>query len=154
MLILNLNKVGVILPITSQTHLSCLTLIMLCFGDDVFRLRSYGPALFTYCKSNIVDKAFEVDDHMQEAGIEPEESELEALLQVSVQANLEDKVYSLLHRLRKSVRELKPNTSEVIERWFRSSAAAAASISSREEDAPGPEDVQIAMEKGGIFSHS
>ncbi|XP_068648016.1 uncharacterized protein [Aristolochia californica] len=44
------------------------------------RLRSYGPALFTFCYKGEVEKAFEVEKHMLSSGVHPEEPELEALL--------------------------------------------------------------------------
>ncbi|CAK8579537.1 unnamed protein product [Lathyrus sativus] len=65
----------------------------MCDGDMAFemvkqmkilglspRLRSYGPALSTYCNKGEIDKAFEVENHMLEHGVYPEEPELEALL--------------------------------------------------------------------------
>ncbi|MED6167828.1 hypothetical protein PIB30_006477 [Stylosanthes scabra] len=55
------------------------------------RLRSYGPALSTYCSNGEIDKAFDVEKHMLENGVYPEEPELEALLRVSVQAGKGDK---------------------------------------------------------------
>lgn len=50
------------------------------------RLRSYGPALYTYCKLRDVDNAFEVDKHMAAAGVALEEMELKALLKLSADA--------------------------------------------------------------------
>ncbi|KAL1325754.1 hypothetical protein AAHE18_13G182700 [Arachis hypogaea] len=55
------------------------------------RLRSYGPALSTYCSNGEIDKAFDVEKHMLDHGVYPEEPELEALLRVSVQAGKGDK---------------------------------------------------------------
>nr|PNR46869.1 hypothetical protein PHYPA_013989 [Physcomitrium patens]BAN18185.1 pentatricopeptide repeat protein [Physcomitrium patens] len=112
------------------------------------RLRSYAPALYTYCKLKNHKKAFEVDDHMKKSGVALEESELEALLKVSVGAGLEDKVYSLLHRLRTTVRDVSPSAVEVIQQWFTSSAAATAGKSNWEH-LPGPEYVKKATESCG-----
>jgi proteinaceous RNase P len=77
------------------------------------------------------DKAFEVDEHMRAAGVEPEEAELEALLKLSVEMGLEEKVYSLLHRLHTTVREFSASTVGVVEQWFTSSAAENAGKSRR-----------------------
>lgn len=109
------------------------------------RLRSYGPALYTYCKLKDVDNAFEVDKHMAAAGVALEEMELKALLKLSADAGLEDKVYALLHRLRTMVRELSPSTVEVIQQWFQSSSAAHAG-SANWDTLPGPEIVKAATE--------
>ncbi|KAG6514480.1 hypothetical protein ZIOFF_024840 [Zingiber officinale] len=70
------------------------------------RVRSYGPALFNFCNKGDIDKAFEVEAHMSENGIQPEESELEALLRISIAARRGDKVYYLLHKLRTNVRQV------------------------------------------------
>ncbi|KAL3685698.1 hypothetical protein R1sor_003720 [Riccia sorocarpa] len=87
------------------------------------KLRSYGPALFMYCKNRAVDKAFEVDAHMQSAGVQLEEPELAALLQLCVDTELADKVYGILHRLRVRLRALSPTTVAAIEQWFSKTAA-------------------------------
>ncbi|KAG6496017.1 hypothetical protein ZIOFF_043865 [Zingiber officinale] len=87
------------------------------------RVRSYGPALFTFCNRGDIDKAFEVEAHMSENGIQPEEPELEALLRISIAARRGDKVYYLLHKLRTNVRQVSASTAELIEAWFKSSTA-------------------------------
>ncbi|KAK4756961.1 hypothetical protein SAY87_007088 [Trapa incisa] len=87
------------------------------------RLRSYGPALSVFCNTGNVQKAFEVENHMLENGVYPEEPELEALLRVSIGAGKGEKVYYVLHKLRASVRKVSPSTAELIERWFKSSVA-------------------------------
>ncbi|KAG6496011.1 hypothetical protein ZIOFF_043859 [Zingiber officinale] len=87
------------------------------------RVRSYGPALFTFCNKGDIDKAFEVEAHMSENGIQPEEPELEALLRISIAARRGDKVYYLLHKLRTNVRQVSASTAELIEAWFKSSTA-------------------------------
>lgn len=84
------------------------------------RLRSYSPALFSFCKKKEADKAYEVDDYMVCRGVQPEEDELEALLRLSVEVGRVDKVYSLLHRLRVRVRQVSASTCDVIEQWFMS----------------------------------
>ncbi|KAG0605932.1 hypothetical protein M758_9G099400 [Ceratodon purpureus] len=112
------------------------------------RLRSYGPALHTFCKSKNIEKAFEVDEHMLAAGVQPEEGELEALLKLTVDAGLEDKVYSLLHRIRTTVRGLSPSTAAVVKQWFESSAGASAG-SSKWDTLPNSETLKAAYESRG-----
>ncbi|KAL5698467.1 ribonuclease P [Ranunculus cassubicifolius] len=87
------------------------------------RLRSYGPALFTFCNCGDIEKAFMVEEHMLKNGVYPEEPELEALLRLSVEVGRGDKVYYLLHKLRKSVRKVSPPTADLIERWFSTTPA-------------------------------
>ncbi|XP_073110553.1 proteinaceous RNase P 1, chloroplastic/mitochondrial isoform X2 [Elaeis guineensis] len=87
------------------------------------RLRSYGPALLAFCNAGDIEKAFEVERHMLESAIHPEEPELEVLLRASVAARRGDKVYYLLHKLRTNVRQVSPSTAELIEAWFKSSTA-------------------------------
>ncbi|KAM7258909.1 hypothetical protein ACFE04_014650 [Oxalis oulophora] len=87
------------------------------------RLRSYGPALSTFCNSGDVDKAFAVESHMLEHGVYPEEPELQALLRVSIEARKGDQVYYLLQKLRTSVRKVLPSTAEIICNWFESEAS-------------------------------
>ncbi|KAL7599712.1 hypothetical protein Lser_V15G24147 [Lactuca serriola] len=87
------------------------------------RLRSYGPALSVFCNNGNLEKAFEVEEHMLCHGVYPEEPELEALLRVSIEASRSDKVYYLLHKLRKSVRKVSRSTADVIEKWFKSKSA-------------------------------
>ncbi|RZC50313.1 hypothetical protein C5167_018738, partial [Papaver somniferum] len=87
------------------------------------RLRSYGPALFTFCSKGDVEKAFKVEEHMLENGVYPEGPELEALLKVSVETGTADKVYYVLHKLRTSVRKVSASTADLIEKWFGSKAA-------------------------------
>eukprot|EP01018_Ginkgo_biloba_P016086 Gb_37043 [translate_table: standard] len=84
------------------------------------KLRSYTPALFAFCKKKEVEKAYEVDEYMLTTGVKPDEEELEALLRLSVEVGREEKVYSLLHRLRVRVRQVSPSTCDVIEQWFKS----------------------------------
>lgn len=113
------------------------------------RLRSYSPALNTFCKVGAVNKAFEVDAHMRAAGIRCEEDELVALLKLSVDMGLEDKVYSLLHRLRTTVCELRPSTIKIIQQWFNSDTAANAGILNWEVFLPGSETVKEAISSCG-----
>ncbi|EXB84762.1 hypothetical protein L484_001212 [Morus notabilis] len=87
------------------------------------RLRSYGPALSAFCSSGDIDKAFDVEEHMLEHGVYPEEPELQALLRVSVGVGKGDKVYYLLHKLRASVRKVSPLTADLLVSWFNSKAA-------------------------------
>lgn len=87
------------------------------------RLRSYGPALSTYCNNGEIDKAFDVEKHMLEHGVYPEEPELEALLRVSIRAGKSDRVYHVLHKLRSSVRKVSTTTADLIVDWFKSKIA-------------------------------
>ncbi|KAK4481221.1 hypothetical protein RD792_012104 [Penstemon davidsonii] len=87
------------------------------------RLRSYGPALATFCNNGDVEKAFVVEKHMLENGVYPEEPELETLLKVSIGAGKSDKVYYILHKLRTSVRQVSPATADLIEGWFTNNVA-------------------------------
>ncbi|CAJ2661196.1 unnamed protein product [Trifolium pratense] len=91
--------------------------------EIVPRLRSYGPALFGFCKRGDAVKAYEVDADMIESGVMAEEDELSALLEVSVEVENEDKVYEMLHRLRAVVRQVSESTLKIIEDWFRSEYA-------------------------------
>ncbi|KAJ4951510.1 hypothetical protein NE237_028342 [Protea cynaroides] len=88
------------------------------------RLRSYGPALFGFCKKGDADKAYEVDAHMAASLVSPEEPELAALLGVSADVARGDRVYEMLHRLRTTVRQVSEATAETVQRWFCSDAAA------------------------------
>ncbi|KAJ4831635.1 Proteinaceous RNase P 1, chloroplastic/mitochondrial [Turnera subulata] len=87
------------------------------------RLRSYGPALFGFCKKGMVDKAYEVDAHMIESGVAAEEPEISSLLKVSADANKAEKVYEMLHRLRTTTRQVTDSTAGIIEDWFKSEYA-------------------------------
>ncbi|KAG9456142.1 hypothetical protein H6P81_000650 [Aristolochia fimbriata] len=108
------------------------------------RLRSYGPALFTFCNKGDIGKAFEVEEHMLSCGVHPEEPELEALLNVSVRAGKADKVYYLLHKLRASVRQVSSRTANLIEQWF--SCRTASRVGKRKWD---DNLILKAMENGG-----
>uniref|UniRef100_A0A1D1ZH13 ribonuclease P n=1 Tax=Anthurium amnicola TaxID=1678845 RepID=A0A1D1ZH13_9ARAE len=89
------------------------------------RLRTYGPALFAFCRrAEDAEKAFAVEQHMASTGISPEEPELAALLKVSSEARREGKVYEYLHKLRGSVGRVSPSTADTVERWFESDCAA------------------------------
>lgn len=48
------------------------------------RLRTYGPALFCFCRNGNADMAYEVEEHMVSIGLQLEEPELSALLKVSI----------------------------------------------------------------------
>lgn len=88
------------------------------------KLRSYGPALFGFCKKGMADKAYEVDFHMMNSGISAEETELSALLRVSSEVEREGKVYEMMHRLRTAVRQVSEETAATMENWFTSRKAA------------------------------
>ncbi|XP_065878379.1 proteinaceous RNase P 1, chloroplastic/mitochondrial [Euphorbia lathyris] len=108
------------------------------------KLRSYEPALFGFCKRGMADRAYEVDAHMAESGVMPEEAELCALLKVSADANRPYKVYEILHRLRATVRQVTDSTFGVIEEWFKSGNAS--NIGKENWDAS---KVREAVVKGG-----
>ncbi|KAG6770026.1 hypothetical protein POTOM_025693 [Populus tomentosa] len=105
------------------------------------KLRSYGPALSVFCSSGDIDKAFYVEKHMLEHGVFPEEPELKALLRASVEGGKGDKVYYLLHKLRRIVRRVSPSTAGIIVRWFNSKAASRVGKTKW--------DVKEAIENGG-----
>ncbi|KAL7001958.1 ribonuclease P [Sarracenia purpurea var. burkii] len=88
------------------------------------KLRSYGPALFGFCRKGMADKAFEVDAHMVESGVSAEEPEILALLKLSGEAKRAHRVYEMLHRLRATVRQVTDETALVVEDWFKSTMAA------------------------------
>ncbi|KAF8405669.1 hypothetical protein HHK36_007746 [Tetracentron sinense] len=88
------------------------------------KLRSYGPALFGFCKKGEADEAYEVDAHMVASGVSAEEPELSALFRLSADASRGDRVYDMLHRLRATVRQVSESTAEIVEGWFKSDAAA------------------------------
>ncbi|KAI5083415.1 hypothetical protein GOP47_0003158 [Adiantum capillus-veneris] len=112
------------------------------------KLRTYGPAILCFCEHNQIEKAFEVDAHMAAAGVLPDENLLEALLRISIAAGLEAKVYTLLQRLRKTVRDVSPTTLMTIERWFNSETAA--SVGCHKCDSPpSEEDIRKAAESTG-----
>uniref|UniRef100_A0A0D9VEP2 ribonuclease P n=1 Tax=Leersia perrieri TaxID=77586 RepID=A0A0D9VEP2_9ORYZ len=73
------------------------------------KLRSYGPALTSFCNSGNVEKAFEVEAHMLESGVRPEEPELEALLRATVVTRQGDRV--------------SPSAAKLLKAWFRSPTA-------------------------------
>ncbi|CAO2841921.1 unnamed protein product [Amaranthus hypochondriacus] len=87
------------------------------------KLRSYGPALSVFSSNGEIEKAFAVEEHMLENGVQPEEPELEALLRVSVETGKGDRVYYVLQKLRTNVRSVSPATAELIEKWFKSKAS-------------------------------
>lgn len=84
------------------------------------KLRSYGPALQGFVKKGMADEAYDLDYHMADNGVPPEETELSALLKVSSEVKREEKVYEMMHRLRTSVRQVSEETAAVMEGWFSS----------------------------------
>ncbi|XP_027342432.1 proteinaceous RNase P 2 isoform X2 [Abrus precatorius] len=87
------------------------------------RLRTYDPALFCFCELLDANKAYEVEKHMNGAGLSLEEAELAALLKVSAVTGRAGKVYEYLQKLRSSVRGVSESTGMIIEEWFRSTKA-------------------------------
>ncbi|KAK8914279.1 hypothetical protein KSP39_PZI024334 [Platanthera zijinensis] len=95
-------------------------------------------------KSVVSTCGSEVEKHMMEIGITPEEHELEALLRASVEAGRGEKVYHLLHKLRTIVSKVSPSTADAIDAWFRSSTAVR--VGKRKWD---NQAIKQAMENGG-----
>lgn len=87
-------------------------------GTSIPRLRTYAPALLCFCERLEAEKGYEVEEHMEAAGIALEEAEISALLKVSAATSRENKVYRYLHKLRESVGCVCEETSKVIEDWF------------------------------------
>lgn len=82
------------------------------------RLRTYDPALFCYVKKFDAEMAYKVEKEILSMGLCLEESEIAALLKVSVEVGNADKVYDYLHKLRNGVRCVSESTAEIIENWF------------------------------------
>ncbi|KAL0702561.1 hypothetical protein Bca4012_058683 [Brassica carinata] len=87
-------------------------------GTSIPRLRTYAPALLCFCERLEAEKGYEVEEHMDAAGIALEEAEISALLKVSAATSRENKVYRYLHKLREYVGCVCEETSKVIEEWF------------------------------------
>lgn len=87
------------------------------------RLRTYDPALFTFCQKSDVEKAYEVEEHMVGMGVNLEEPQLAVLMKVSGEFGKAEKVYSYLQRMRNSVRCVSGLTAEIIEGWFKNPLA-------------------------------
>uniref|UniRef100_A0A1J3GNL2 Proteinaceous RNase P 2 n=2 Tax=Noccaea caerulescens TaxID=107243 RepID=A0A1J3GNL2_NOCCA len=87
-------------------------------GVSVPRLRTYAPALLCFCEKLEAEKGYEVEEHMDDAGIALEEAEISALLKVSSATGRENKVYRYLHKLREYVGCVCEETSKVIDEWF------------------------------------
>lgn len=94
------------------------------------RLRTYGPALFAFCRQLEADKAYALANHMVSSAIVPEEPEIAALLDVSAKVGREEKVYEYLHMLRNNVRCVSSSTAGILEDWFNSKSAAEGGSSS------------------------
>ncbi|KAG6514151.1 hypothetical protein ZIOFF_024492 [Zingiber officinale] len=94
------------------------------------RLRTYGPALFAFCRQLEAEKAYALANHMVSSAIMPEEPEIAALLDVSAKVGREGKVYEYLHMLRNNVRCVSSSTAGILEDWFNSKSAAEAGSSS------------------------
>ncbi|CAA7023135.1 unnamed protein product [Microthlaspi erraticum] len=87
-------------------------------GVSVPRLRTYAPALLCFCEKLEAEKGYEVEEHMDAAGIALEEAEISALLKVSAATSREKKVYRYLQKLRENVGCVCEETSKVVEEWF------------------------------------
>ncbi|KAJ6798489.1 antiporter/ drug transporter/ transporter [Iris pallida] len=108
------------------------------------RLRSYGPALFGFCKKGDFLNAHEVENHMEANGIVPEESELAALLKVNADSERGEDVYRVLQRMRGLVRRVTEETAGPVEEWFRSDAAEGVGVEEWDEG-----KVREGVRKGG-----
>ncbi|XP_055829631.1 proteinaceous RNase P 2 [Solanum dulcamara] len=98
------------------------------------KLRTYGPALFCFCKMGEADQAYQVEEHMRSLGLQLEEAELAGLLKVSVEKEREDKVYQYLHKLRMSIRSVSDSTAEIIQSWFGGEVATKVGLSNWDID--------------------
>ncbi|CAH2051683.1 unnamed protein product [Thlaspi arvense] len=87
-------------------------------GTSIPRLRTYAPALLCFCEKLEAEKGYEVEEHMDAAGIALEEAEFSALLKVSAATSRESKVYRYLHKLREYVGCVCEETLKIIEEWF------------------------------------
>ncbi|CAN4098980.1 unnamed protein product [Withania somnifera] len=98
------------------------------------KLRTYGPALFCFCKMGEADKAYQVEEHMRSIGLQLEEAELVGLLKVSVEKEREEKVYQYLHKLRTSIRSVSEPAAEIIQSWFGGEMATKVGLSNWDMD--------------------
>lgn len=87
------------------------------------RLRTYDPALFCFCENLEVDKAYEVEQHMESKQVALEEPQISVLLKASSERGKGDRVYEYLHKLRRFVRCVSESTAKAIEDWFFSEKA-------------------------------
>ncbi|GJS47092.1 proteinaceous RNase P 2 [Tanacetum coccineum] len=93
------------------------------YGDKA-RLRTYDPALFCFVEKREAEKAYLVEEEILRNGLCLEESEINALLKVSVEVGDEGRVYEYLHKMRGSVRCVSESSAGVVGRWFRGEVAA------------------------------
>lgn len=87
------------------------------------KLRTYGPALFSFCRNTKAEKAYSVEEHMLSKGISPEEAEITALLEVSAKDGNGERVYSYLQKLRCCVNGIDSPTADALENLFSSELA-------------------------------
>ncbi|ONK77599.1 uncharacterized protein A4U43_C02F8350 [Asparagus officinalis] len=87
------------------------------------RLRTFGPAIFSFCNGLEAEKAYEVENHMISMGVSAEESEIAALLKVSAKKGKGEKVYEYLLKLRNCAGSVNSSTAEILENWFTSDIA-------------------------------
>ncbi|KAL6511028.1 hypothetical protein OROGR_022152 [Orobanche gracilis] len=92
------------------------------------KLRTFVPALICFCGGRAADKAYEVEEHVESVGLRLEESELAALLKVSVETGRENKVYEYLHKMRGVLRGVDESTVAIVESWFREKRSAEAGL--------------------------
>ncbi|KAL8496391.1 hypothetical protein ACS0TY_020194 [Phlomoides rotata] len=109
------------------------------------KLRTFAPALNCYCGVGAAEKAYKVEEYVESMGLHLEESELAALLKVSVETGRETKVYEYLHKLRRVVRAVEESTMAVLENWFRGKKAAEVGLVSLDQN----EIKEAIMRNGG-----
>lgn len=98
------------------------------------KLRTFGPALFCFCRNGMADKAFRVEEQMTSLGLHLQEPELAELLRVSMEKGKGDKVYEYLHKLRETVRSISGSTADLIESWFSEDVASEVGLRSLDVD--------------------
>ncbi|EPS74097.1 hypothetical protein M569_00656, partial [Genlisea aurea] len=111
------------------------------------KLRTYSPALMCFSGSGQADKAYQVAEIAETAGLQLEEPELAALLDVSAETGRGDKVYEYLIKLM-PLRGVAESTMAIIDGWFRSKMAAEVSSMDVDQD-----QVKEALLKNGGGKH-
>ncbi|KAJ6853787.1 proteinaceous RNase P 2 [Iris pallida] len=81
------------------------------------KLRTFGPALFAFCRESKADRAYEVEREMISLKISLEEPEIAALFEVSAKNGNGEKVYEYLLKLR-NVGCVGASTAAVLKGWF------------------------------------
>ncbi|XVE79282.1 hypothetical protein DITRI_Ditri14bG0045300 [Diplodiscus trichospermus] len=82
------------------------------------RLRTYEPALLCFCQKSEAEKAYEVEEHINNMGLRLEEPQIAALLKLSADTGRGERAYEYLHKLRRTVRCVSEETGKVLGDWF------------------------------------